>query len=57
MFADQPARFSSAAGIPGHCVENVVLENITNSFPGGGTQEDANREVPEDIARYGGTES
>jgi polygalacturonase len=39
-------------GIPGHNVENVVLENITISYPGGGTQEDAERVVPEDIARY-----
>lgn len=39
-------------GIPGHCVENVVLENIKISYPGGGTREDAERVVPEDIARY-----
>lgn len=40
------------AGIPGHFVENVVLENISISFPGLGRAEDARREVPEDIARY-----
>ena len=40
------------SGISGHFVENVVLENIKISYPGGGTAEDANREVPEDIARY-----
>jgi hypothetical protein len=40
------------AGIPGHCVEDVVLENINVSFPGGGTAADAKRVVPEDIARY-----
>jgi hypothetical protein len=39
-------------GIPGHYVENVVLENIKISYPGGGTREDAERVVPEDIARY-----
>ncbi|HUT12693.1 MAG TPA: glycosyl hydrolase family 28 protein [Thermoguttaceae bacterium] len=39
-------------GIPGHCVEDVVLENITISYPGGGNQDDARRAVPEDIARY-----
>jgi len=39
-------------GIPGHRVENVVLENIRISFPGGGTKEDANRTVPEDEDRY-----
>ena len=40
------------SGIPGHYVENVVLENIKISYPGGGTSEDAERVVPEDIARY-----
>ena len=39
-------------GIPGHYVENVVLENIEISYPGLGTEADAKREVPEDIARY-----
>ena len=39
-------------GIPGHYVEDVVLENIRISYPGGGTKEDAERVVPEDIARY-----
>ncbi len=39
-------------GIPDACVEDIVLENVTVSFPGGGTAEDASREVPEDIARY-----
>ncbi|MCM2375061.1 sialate O-acetylesterase [Aporhodopirellula aestuarii] len=39
-------------GIPGHYVENVLLENIKISFPGQGTEEEANHEVPEDIARY-----
>ncbi|WP_372809149.1 glycoside hydrolase family 28 protein [Pontiella sp.] len=40
------------SGIPGHCIEDVVLENIEISYSGGGTAEDAAREVPEDIARY-----
>ena len=39
-------------GIPGHLVEDVVLENIEISFPGHGTEDDAKREVPEDIAKY-----
>jgi len=39
-------------GIPGHHVEDVVLENIKVSYPGHGTADDAEREVPEDIARY-----
>ncbi|MCO8120903.1 glycosyl hydrolase family 28 protein [Stieleria sp. TO1_6] len=40
------------AGIPGHRVEDVVLENITVSYPGKGTNEDAKRAVPEDETRY-----
>ena len=39
-------------GIPGHYVENVVLENIKISYPGHGTEEDAKRVVPEDESRY-----
>ncbi len=39
-------------GIPGHYVENVVLENIKISYPGHGTEEDAKRVVPEDEDRY-----
>ncbi|MDB4473680.1 glycoside hydrolase family 28 protein [Opitutaceae bacterium] len=39
-------------GIPGHYVEDVILENIKISYPGHGTIEDAQREVAEDIARY-----
>lgn len=39
-------------GIPGHYVENVILENVVVSYPGGGTLEDAKREVAEDITRY-----
>lgn len=39
-------------GIPGHYVENVVLENIKISYPGHGTEEDAKRILPEDESRY-----
>ena len=39
-------------GIPGRYVEDVLLENIEISYPGLGTEADAKREVPEDIARY-----
>ena len=39
-------------GIPGHCIEDVVLENIKISYPGHGNEEDAERVVPEDGARY-----
>ncbi len=41
------------AGIPGHYIEDVVLENIQISYPGGGDEDDAAiSNVPEDIARY-----
>jgi len=39
-------------GIPGHRIENVELENIRIALPGGGTEEESKRIVPEDIARY-----
>ena len=39
-------------GIPDHYIEGVVLENVRISYPGHGTTEDANRDVPEDEDRY-----
>lgn len=39
-------------GIPGHYIENVVLENVNISYPGNGTEEDAKRVVAEDENRY-----
>lgn len=39
-------------GIPGHYIEDIVLENIEISYPGHGTTADAKREVAEDITRY-----
>ena len=39
-------------GIPGHYVEDVVLENITISYPGYGSEAEASRAVPEDEDRY-----
>lgn len=39
-------------GIPGHRIEDVVLENIRISLPGGGTAAEAARVMPEDVARY-----
>lgn len=37
----------SITGLPGHPVENVTLDNIRIQFKGGGTLEDAAREIPE----------
>ena len=43
----------SIAGIPGYPVENVTLENIDITFPGGGTLEEARRaEGPERETAY-----
>ena len=42
----------SITGLPGHAIENVSLSNIKLSFEGGGTREDALREIPEKAASY-----
>ncbi len=40
------------SGIPGHDIENVVLSDIYISYKGGGTREQALREIPEEITKY-----
>lgn len=40
------------SGIPDHFVEDVVLENINISYPGGGGEELTRQVIPEDEARY-----
>lgn len=40
------------AGLKDSPIENITLRNIRASFPGGGTAEEAQREVPEDESRY-----
>ena len=40
------------SGIPGHYIENVVLENVKISYPGHGTEKDAKRVVPDDENSY-----
>ncbi len=40
------------AGLSEHPVEDVLLEDIEVSFPGGGTAEEAQNIVPEDETRY-----
>lgn len=40
------------AGLPGHAIENVVLDNIRMAFAGGGTTANARREVPENAQGY-----
>jgi len=43
---------SSITGIPGHRVKNVSLENIRIFYSGGGSKEDASKEVEEKIRSY-----
>ena len=43
---------SSIVGIPGHNIKNVTLENIRIFSKGGGTEEQAKREVPELETEY-----
>ena len=42
----------SVTGMPGSPVENVTLRNIRIRFAGGGTTEDATREIPEKPTSY-----
>jgi len=40
------------AGLPGHPIEDVSLENIRLGFDGGGTREEAQRKIPERPEAY-----
>jgi hypothetical protein len=40
------------AGLTGHAIENVVLENLRLTFAGGGKRADARREIPENADKY-----
>lgn len=40
------------SGIPGHYIENVRLSNVSMSFAGGGTREQALADVPEHESKY-----
>lgn len=40
------------AGLPNHPIENVTLNNITITFPGGGTKDQADATVPENAEAY-----
>lgn len=42
----------SITGLPGRPVENITLHNIRIEFAGGGTREDASRQVPENPDKY-----
>lgn len=43
---------SILAGIPGHAIEDVKIHDITLIYPGGGTKEDAQRQLPEKEKDY-----
>jgi polygalacturonase len=43
-----PGICSIISGLPGHLIEDVILSNIIIEHRGGGTAEQANREVPEE---------
>lgn len=42
----------SITGLPGHAIEDVTLDNVRVSFPGGGTLADAERAIPELPEKY-----
>ncbi|MFH1717166.1 MAG: glycosyl hydrolase family 28 protein, partial [Planctomycetota bacterium] len=42
----------SITGLPDHAIESVTLSNINLGFKGGGTNEDASREIPEKPESY-----
>jgi len=42
----------SITGLPGHPIENVTISNVNLGFDGGGTQDDAAREIPEKQTSY-----
>ncbi len=51
--AEEAQRVGCAiSGIPGHPIENLAIDNVRLSFVGGGTREDARREIPEFPEKY-----
>ncbi len=53
VVSDADSRYASIiAGLNGHDIEDVKLSNIRIYFKGGGTSEDAKREVPENEKNY-----
>jgi polygalacturonase len=40
------------AGIPGHAIENVTIDNVRIAFAGGGTADQVDREIPEEEPKY-----
>lgn len=42
----------SVTGLPGHSLKNISFKNVKLTFPGGGQQELANREIPDNPSKY-----
>jgi len=42
----------SITGLPGHPIENITITNVNLGFDGGGTKEDAARQIPEHPTKY-----
>ena len=42
----------SITGLPGHPIENIQISNVNLGFEGGGTKEEAARQIPEHPAKY-----
>ena len=49
---DESFLHSSVTGIPGSYVENVIIRDVILHSKGGGSMQEANREIPEKIDRY-----
>lgn len=49
---DESFLHSSVTGIPGSYVENVIIRDVILHSEGGGSMQEANREIPEKIDRY-----
>jgi polygalacturonase len=48
----EPRYASIIAGLPGHPVEDVTISNVRLLYKGGGTAEEASRDVPENETAY-----
>jgi polygalacturonase len=52
VYNADPSYSCTIAGLPGHPVEDISLSNIRIYYKGGGTREQAEREVPENEKNY-----
>jgi polygalacturonase len=52
VYNADPSYSCTIAGLPGHPVEDISLSNIRIYYKGGGTREQAEREIPENEKNY-----